>query len=70
MHCCRADLDKIPYAGRPSVVRDYEANLELTHQAQIVPGWTVQPVVTRIWHSSGDASRNALVVGVRSIWHC
>ena len=61
-----ADLDKI-LAGYPGYVRDYEANLELTYQAQIVPGWTVQPVITRVWHPSGDASRNALVVGVRSI---
>ena len=47
-------------------VRDYEANLEFTYSAQIVPGWTIQPVVTRIWHPSGDASLDATVVGVRS----
>jgi porin len=62
------DLDQINLSGLPGVVRDYEANLELTYVAQIIPGWTVQPVVTRIWHPSGDASRNALVTGVRSIW--
>ena len=49
------------------VVRDYETNLELTYVAQIVPGWTVQPVLTHIWHPSGDDRRNALVTGgVRS----
>ena len=62
------DRDRIVFTGMPGVVRDYEANLELTYQAQIIPGWTVQPVLTRIWHPSGDASRDALVTGVRSIW--
>jgi len=62
------DLDQINLSGLPGAVRDYEANLELTYVAEIIPGWTVQPVVTRIWHPSGDASRNALVTGVRSIW--
>jgi len=52
----------------PGVVRDFEANLEFTYQAQIIPGWTVQPVVTRVWHPNGDASRNALVTGIRSVW--
>jgi porin len=63
------DLDEITLTGLPDVVRDYEANLELTYVAQITPGWTVQPVLTRVWHPSGDASRNAVVTGVRSIWH-
>jgi porin len=62
------DRDRIVFTGMPGVVRDYELNLELTYQAQIIPGWTVQPVLTRIWHPSGDASRDALVTGVRSIW--
>ena len=49
-------------------VRDYETNLELTYVAQIIPGWTVQPVYTYIWHPSGQAGRDAKVAGVRSIW--
>ena len=36
--------------------------------AQIVPGWTVQPNLQFIWHPNGDATRNATVVGARSIW--
>jgi porin len=63
-----SDRDWIALSGIPGVVRDFEANLELTYQAQIIPGWTVQPVVTFIWHPSGDASRNATITGVRSIW--
>ena len=62
------DRDTIAFTGVPGVIRDYEANLEISYQAQIVPGWTVQPLVTRIWHPSGDASRNAVVTGVRSMW--
>ena len=57
----------ILFTGVPGVVRDYEANLELTYVAQIVPGWTVQPNLQFIWHPNGDASRNATVVGARSI---
>ena len=49
-------------------IRDYETNLELTYVAQIVPGWTVQPNLQFIWHPSGDASKNATVVGARSLW--
>ena len=62
------DRDQIAFSGMPGLVRDYEANLELTYLAQIIPGWTVQPVITYIWHPDGDASRNATVVGARSIW--
>lgn len=62
------DRDQIAFTGVPGVVRDFEANLELTYLAQIVPGWTVQPVLTLIWHPSGDASRNAVVAGARTLW--
>ncbi|MCC7347193.1 MAG: carbohydrate porin [Variibacter sp.] len=62
------DRDQIAFSGLPGVVRDFETNLELTYMAQIIPGWTVQPVLTYIWHPGGDATRNAMVTGVRSIW--
>jgi porin len=62
------DRDQIAFSGVAGVVRDYEALLELTYVARIVPGWTVQPVVTHVWHPSGGVHRNALVSGVRSIW--
>jgi porin len=61
------DRDRIAF-GIPGFVRDYEANLEFTYLAQIIPGWTVQPVVTYVWHPSGNPGRTALVTGVRSIW--
>lgn len=62
------DRDVIAVKGAPGVVRDFEANLEINYTAQIVPGWVVQPVLTRVWHPAGNASRNALVTGVRSLW--
>jgi porin len=61
------DQDRLSF-GLPGFVRDYETNLELTYMAQIVPGWTVQPDLQFVWHPSGDASRNAIVGGVRSVW--
>jgi porin len=54
--------------GTPVPIQDYEANLEVTYQAQIVPGWWVQPNFQYVWHPSGDASRNATVLGLRSLW--
>lgn len=62
------DRDQIAVTGVPGVVKDFEANLELTYVAQVIPGWTVQPVLTRVWHPNGDSRRNATVTGVRSIW--
>jgi porin len=62
------DRDTIAFTGMPGVVRDFEANLEFTYQAKIASGWTVQPVLTYVWHPNGDASRNALVIGGRSVW--
>ena len=61
------DPDTLAFTGTP--VRDHETNLELSYQAQIVPGWIVQPNLQFIWHPSGDPSiRTATVVGVRSQW--
>jgi porin len=58
-------------------IRDYEAVLEITYQAEIVPGWTVQPDFQYIFHPGGNVPnpndpamrrviKNAVVVGVRS----
>ena len=63
------DQDQINFGNLTTPARDYEANLELTYVAQIIPGWTVQPVYTYIWHPSGTGVRypDAQVVGVRSV---
>jgi porin len=62
------DRDTVLLTGVPGPIRDYEANLELTYVAEIVPGWTVQPNLQFIWHPNGDATRNATVIGARSLW--
>jgi porin len=64
------ERDEIAFTGEPQVIQDYEANLELNYLFQIVPGWTLQPVLTYVWHPDGGASAvDALVIGARSIWH-
>jgi porin len=60
------DRDVQAFSGASAPARDFEANLELTYSAQIVPGMIVQPVASYVWHPSGDASRDAAVVGVRT----
>lgn len=61
------DRDTAVFTGLPTVIRDYELNLELTYLSQIRPGLTVQPVLTYVIHPNGDARRNALVGGIRTI---
>ncbi len=71
------DQDVRFFSGLPTPVRDYEALIELTYQAQIVQGWTVQPNLQYIFHPGGNVQnplepwnlapmRNALVVGLRT----
>jgi porin len=61
------DQDTARFTGLPVVIRDSETNLEFTYVHQIVPGWTVQPTLQFVWHPNGDATRNAVVVGARSL---
>ena len=63
------DRDQVNFGNLATPPRDYEANLEITYVAQVMPGWTVQPVYTYIWHPSGAGIRypDAQVAGVRSI---
>lgn len=59
-------------AGEPAV-RDYEAVLEISYAAELLPGFTVQPDLQYVWHPGGhatdpaekSATADALVVGVR-----
>jgi len=71
------DQDFIIYTGQPRPIRDYELNLALVYQAQIVPGWTIQPSVHFVLHPGGHipdpnatvpgtAIPNATVLAVRS----
>jgi porin len=41
-------------SGVPGPIRDYEAVLELTYQAQIQNGWTIQPDFQYIFHPGGN----------------
>jgi porin len=61
--------------GQAQPVPDYEAVIELTYQAQIAPGWTIQPNFQYIFHPGGNVGhpddesvpiRNAAVFGVRT----
>jgi len=71
-----AEEDAVYFSGVQRPVQDYEAALELTYQAQIVPGWTIQPDFQYIFHPgrhianpfdpTGAAIPNAAVVGVRT----
>jgi porin len=64
------ELNEVAFTGLPEVIQDFEANLELNYLFQLVPGWTVQPVLTYVWHPNGGQSgADALVIGARSTWH-
>jgi porin len=57
-----------------SVVRVYEAVLEISYTAEIVPGWTLQPDVQYFWNPGGRVADetglepvdNATVLGLRT----
>ncbi len=55
--------------GASRSVRDYEAVLELTYQAQIAPWLSIQPDLQFIFHPGGSsgAVRDDIVLGVRTI---
>jgi porin len=50
-----SDADAALFTSAALPVRDYEIAFELTYQAQIVPGFLVQPVFQYIFHPGGGA---------------
>lgn len=69
------DRDTQVFTGLQVPLRDYELSFDISYAATIVPGWTVQPLLSLVFHPgghipNGDASiepiKNAVVVGVRS----
>lgn len=70
------DAETALFTDTPLPLRNYELVAELTYQAEIVPGWTVQPDFQYIFHPGGGtidpvnpfAGRipNAAVFGVRT----
>lgn len=49
------NLDEQAFTGIAIPVRDYEAVLELTYQAEIRPGWILQPTFQYVRHPAGGA---------------
>jgi porin len=73
-----ADQDMISFTGNPIPIRDYEAVVELTYQAQLTKNWSMQPDFQYIVHPGGNVPNpldpkgvspipNAVVVGVRTV---
>jgi porin len=44
------EQDQNFYEGTANPVQNFEAGFELTYQAQIIPGWTIQPDFQYIFH--------------------
>ena len=70
------DRDMIAHSGNKMPVRNYETTLELSYQAQIVPGWTLQPNFQYVIHPGGHISDpdrperaigNGAIFGVRTM---
>jgi porin len=72
------DQDVVTFTGAAMPIRDYEASIELTYQAQITHDWSVQPDFQYIVHPGGHAPSpsdpsgmsaipNAMVFGIRSV---
>jgi porin len=70
------DRDTIFFTGAPQPVRNAEALIEVTYQAQVVPGWTVQPDFQYVFHPGGGVVnpfdpngariKNAAIFGART----
>jgi len=67
--------DAILFTGMPQPIRDFEMTLELTYQAPIRPGWTLQPDIQYVFHPGGHipnpgapstAIRNSAIFGLRT----
>jgi porin len=72
------DRDAVSFSGISSPIRDYEAVIEVTYQAQITSNWMLQPVFQYIVHPGGhipnpintggsSAIPNAAVFGLRTM---
>jgi porin len=68
----------VSFSGIDSPIRDYEAVVEITYQAQITSNWTLQPVFQYVAHPGGhipnpvnasgtSAIPNAAVFGLRTM---
>ena len=48
--------DEFNYTGGALPLRSSEALIEVTYQAQIIPGWTVQPDFQYVFRPGGNVS--------------
>ena len=60
------DLEKAFFEKTALPLRDYELVVELTYQAQIVAGWTIQPDFQYIFHPGGGVISHLIVLSGRS----
>lgn len=69
------DRDLIAHSGNLTPIRNFELTIELSYQALVVPGWTIQPNFQYVIHPGGHTSdparpehpiRNGAVFGVRT----
>jgi porin len=74
-HARGFDRDMVAFSGLETPVRNYEMTIELSYQAQIKPGWNVQPLFQYIIHPGGGIAhpetpdrpiRNGALFGLRS----
>jgi porin len=70
-----ADVARADRLADPAIpVRNYEAVIELSYKARVVPGWTVQPDLQYLFNPGGNVPNpngtgtipNALVLGMRT----
>jgi porin len=73
----RLDRDEILFTSTGGIIRDYEAVLEITYQANVSPWWVLQPDLQLVFHPGGHIAApsrapatqpipNALVLGLRT----
>ena len=74
-HVRALDRDTIIFTGAGQPLRDFETVIELSYQAVVRPGWSLQPVFQYVIHPGGNvpdpifpnlAVRNGPLLGMRS----
>jgi porin len=72
------DRDMIAFTGIPQPIGDHELNFAVAYQAQLVPGWILQPAIHYVIHPGGNIQdpnsavpgtpiKNATVLSLRSV---
>lgn len=61
------DFDNRLFSGLPTPIRDYEGLVEITYNAVVVPGVSIQPTAQYIWHPGGHIPNPLDPSGIRAI---